>query len=419
MTKGFWKTVGSAGGWLALVLAAGSIEAQETNAVGNPQLRDFELPGTTTVPQPAQQEPVTVTPPPAPPAPTADEPGAADDTPAARRDAPSTRERRTDRRTERAASPNADPAETENPAEAAPALPDPGAALAPPAAATAPEPEPQAEAEPFAFPPIPTNWIYAGAGVLLALLALFGLVKWRRARAARIEADAVAAEAAPEGPREPDPLFARSSPAKAAPVPAAPKREPIPVPTGRTPIFIPTGEGGGGVGISLRPRLELQFKPDRAAATLTETSVQYELVIINAGNKMAKNVRVQARMFNAGAEQEREIGDFFADPGEDRVPVAIPGIPPRGQATFRNQVTMPKDQVREITIQGRRLFVPMVAFNVLYDWDPNHSGQTSTSYLVGREAPTPSEKMGAFRLDLGPRLYRSVGQRQASLAKVV
>jgi hypothetical protein len=80
---------------------------------------------------------------------------------------------------------------------------------------------------------------------------------------------------------------------------------------------------------------------------------------------------------------------------------------------------MPKEQVREITVQGRRLFIPTVAFNVVYDWGENRSGQTSTSYVVGREAEAPSERMGPFRLDLGPRLYRSVGQRQTKLARIV
>jgi hypothetical protein len=63
--------------------------------------------------------------------------------------------------------------------------------------------------------------------------------------------------------------------------------------------------------------------------------------------------------------------------------------------------------------------VPVVAINVFYEWENGRTGQTSMSYIVGREAPTPQEKLGAFRLDQGPRLYRSVGQRQGSLAKVI
>jgi hypothetical protein len=176
---------------------------------------------------------------------------------------------------------------------------------------------------------------------------------------------------------------------------------------------------GGIVGIQVRPWIELEFRPDRAAATLTDASVQFELIVRNKGNAPAHNIRIEARMFNAGANQEQEIGAFYAEPVRERTPPSIPGIPARGEIQLKSAVTMPKDQVREITVQGRRLFIPMVAFNVIYDWGNGRSGQTSMSYLVGREPESASEKMGAFRLDLGPRLYRSVGQRQTTLARIV
>jgi hypothetical protein len=94
-------------------------------------------------------------------------------------------------------------------------------------------------------------------------------------------------------------------------------------------------------------------------------------------------------------------------------------VPPKEEVHLTAAVAMPNENVRELTVQGRRLFIPTVAFNIVYDWGNGKSGQTSASYVVGREAETPTEKMGAFRLDLGPRLYRSVGQRPMSLARTV
>jgi hypothetical protein len=169
----------------------------------------------------------------------------------------------------------------------------------------------------------------------------------------------------------------------------------------------------------MRPQLELEFKADRAAATLTDASVQYELTIRNVGNAVAHNVRILPNMFNAGWEQEKEISDFFALPVKGDEPVAFSSFAPGADANLKGSIRLPREELREITVEGRRLFIPIVAFNVYYEWGDGRSGQTSMSYLVGREAPTPQDKMGAFRLDLGPRLYRSVGQRQASLAKVV
>jgi hypothetical protein len=120
-------------------------------------------------------------------------------------------------------------------------------------------------------------------------------------------------------------------------------------------------------------------------------------------------------MFNAGAEQDKEIKAFFARPVEDDRGARVLAIPPRKGARLRNVVAMPKENVREINVQGRRLFIPLVAFNVVYEWGEGKSGQTSMSYLVGREPDEPSDKMGAFRLDLGPRVYRSVGQRPSQV----
>ena len=37
----------------------------------------------------------------------------------------------------------------------------------------------------------------------------------------------------------------------------------------------------------------------------------------------------------------------------------------------------------------------------------------------GHFVPSNADGMGAFRLDLGPRIYRSVGQRQTGLVQMV
>jgi MYXO-CTERM domain-containing protein len=279
-------------------------------------------------------------------------------------------------------------------------------AAAPPAAAPTTKWEPPVA---VAEPEPETPWLYIGLGGLLALLALLGLIASRRRKASatrRAEAEAVVPHSETEAPQEPDPLFAKRSPA--APAPA------VSWVTPPTPA-----EPASDVGGVMRPRLELEFKAERAAATLTDASVQYELTIRNVGNAAARDVRIQPNMFNAGREQEKEISDFFALPVRTEEPAAFASFAPGAEANLKGSLIVPRDQLREITIEGRRLFIPILAFNVYYEWGDGQTGQTSMSYLVGREAPTPQDKMGAFRLDLGPRLYRSVGQRQAKLAKVV
>ncbi len=368
--------------------------------VGNPQLKNFELPGRTTVPAPetAPAPAPATTPPPATTQPQAEVSAPEAATPAPAGPAPEAREvRRAPARETAAPEPAPAPAEpvVPTPSQLEQALPAPVAeAPVPTPPPTAEAPVPVAEESSQGFP-----WIYAGFALLLGLLAFGGYRKFRGSAEETAE-EVPAPEPAPE-PR-PQPV-------------AAPRPAPAPAPQ---PAAAPAPDGGL-VGIQMRPWLELEFRPERAVATLTEASVQFELVIRNRGNAPARNIRIEARMFNAGPEQEQEIGAFYAEPIRERTPPSVPLIPPRDQVQFRTAVTMPKELVREVTVAGRRLFIPTVAFNVVYDWGANKSGQTSMSYVVGREAETPTEKMGAFRLDLGPRLYRSVGQRQTKLARIV
>lgn len=122
-------------------------------------------------------------------------------------------------------------------------------------------------------------------------------------------------------------------------------------------------------------------------------------------------------MFNIDAEQKQEIAAFFAAPVSGAI--LLPRtIPEEGAVEHRGIVAMPREEMRAIMVEGRSLFIPVVAFNVLYEWGDGRTGQTALSYVVGREMGSASEKMGPFRLDLGPRLYRSVGQRRNTSALV-
>jgi hypothetical protein len=168
-----------------------------------------------------------------------------------------------------------------------------------------------------------------------------------------------------------------------------------------------------------RPWLELALKAERASATLTETLVQFELEISNTGKSPARNLRIDVKMFNAGAEQDKEIGAFFRTAGREGTRLNLPGIGPDSAGVIRGEVAMPRDEMRAVVLEDKYLFIPVIAVNVLYDWGEGRTGQSSKSYVVGRELEQPSEKMGAFRVDQGPRIWRTVGQRQHTLAKRV
>jgi hypothetical protein len=369
----------------ALGVTSAPLVAQDTNTIGPPQLKDYRLPGQRTTPPPAQGQTTTAQ----QPAPQQTPPAAAQPAPhsaAPATPAPPRPERQAPRRTAPAAPPPGAAAEPARrpaappPAATVPAQPPAQVAPAPPAQ-TAPAPAPGAAAP---APESRWTWLWIAGAAILALLALLG---FRRLSAIR-------AEARRRARRE------ERAAARAAEAAAAPEPEPEPEPADAGP----------------RARLELGFAPDRAVATESETVVHYELVLRNAGDEIARNIRIDTRMFNASARSA--VGAFLEAPIHDHSGSPHVTIAPGGELKLGSAIAMPKEEVRGIEVQGRSIFVPIVAINVAYDWGESGAGRTSRSWLVGREPETPSEKMGAFRLDLGPRIYRSVGQRPTELANV-
>jgi hypothetical protein len=185
--------------------------------------------------------------------------------------------------------------------------------------------------------------------------------------------------------------------------------EPAPVPV-RKPLPLKEEEDE-----ALRPVLEFEFKPDRMVATDKQAIVHFKLIVRNSGQGAARNVRLEARMFSASAQQSQEIAAFLAAPCEiEAAPLTV--APGQGLATD-GTVMMDRQNVREIRIDGRPLFIPTVVVRIVYQWGKGRSNQVHGTYVVGTENQKSPEKMGPFRLDMGPRIYRSVGGRQIEPAR--
>lgn len=366
--------------------AAGTpaLAQEDSNTIGPPQLKDFTLPGQRTTPPITPPPATTTTPPPAATPPRSAPPA----TPPPERDRPAAAEPRP-----------AEPAPIRDSAPVAEApsvaAPTPAPTDTAPLDTSVPEPLPEPQpATPAPAPEIPEagggGWLWpaAAGGLVVLLIGAFLLLRRRRA-AAELEQARDAARGELAGVlRTPEP----------APAPA-----PEPEPEPEAPA-------------APRPWLELDIVPERAAATGAEATVHYALTITNQGDADARNIRIDPRLFNAGAEGD--MAAFLQGPIHE-----VSGSPqfvlaPGATLKLNGQMALPMAEVREIEMAGRRIFVPMVAINVAYDWAGGGTGRTSRSWLVGREAETPQAKMGPFRLDLGPRIYRSVGRREAKLVRV-
>jgi hypothetical protein len=190
-----------------------------------------------------------------------------------------------------------------------------------------------------------------------------------------------------------------------APEPA-PTPAPRPAPVWRTPTPAPTPSIPGTVSTRLRPWIEIGFQPLRCIVDDKQVAIEFEAELFNSGSAPARAVLAEASLFNAGPAQDQELGTFFANPvgaGERIVEIA-----PLKRVALRSQVVTPLANVQRYELAGKQVFVPVIAFNALYRWSSGE-GQTSVSYLLGRD--TQSDKLGPFRLDLGPRVFRGLAAR--------
>lgn len=234
------------------------------------------------------------------------------------------------------------------------------------------------------FPMLP--WLLAA----IAVAAGAGFLFWRnRHREAFAGGPQVDAFTAPDPVAQPRPV-PRASPPPQPRVEVPPAPPPLP----------------GLVSTRLRPWIDIGFQPTRCVLEDETVTIDFDLELFNSGSAPARAVLAEASVFSAGPEQDAQVGAFFANPvGAGERIVAIPSLQ---RVAVRTRVTAPRNQLLAYELGGHQVFVPIVAFNVLYGWGGSE-GQTSVSYLVGRDAK--GDKLGPFRLDLGPRIFRGLGGR--------
>jgi len=176
----------------------------------------------------------------------------------------------------------------------------------------------------------------------------------------------------------------------------------------------PTPERAKPVGIvssSLRPWVDLNFAPIGCQVDDDRVIVEFEVQVSNNGTAPARDVLVEASMFNAGATQDQDIGAFFANPQGQGERIEM--IAPLQQISIRTSLVAPRQNIQVFEMGGKQVFVPLVAFNALYR-APGGGGQTSVAYMLGRE--TKAEKLGPLRADLGPKIFGNLGTRALEVA---
>jgi len=291
--------------------------------------------------------------------------------------------------------------------------PIPGGVKAPIPSATRPVPGPSAIAPAIAalptqassgFSPLP--WIAALLLLAAGAAVYFGLQR----RSRRYEATGVSDyfESAPEPVAAPVPVPRQASkPLVRRAEPEMPR-----APSGVVTSGLRSAEPAvpaGVVASSLRPWIELELEPSQATLSDDHAAIAFDVTIFNSGSAPARDVAVEACMINAGDEQDAQLGEFYTAPSQVRD--KIPAVAPMARVTLKSAVRLPRASVREYEVEGRKLFMPMVALNSRYRWSSGE-GQSAASFLVGGKAANDGTRLSPLRLDQGKRGWKALAARR-------
>jgi LPXTG-motif cell wall-anchored protein len=163
--------------------------------------------------------------------------------------------------------------------------------------------------------------------------------------------------------------------------------------------------------------IKLTFVPERIVISFNSLSLYGDLEIHNTGIKPVHNVKLFTGMITANADQHAEMAAFHAgDAGVD--PDELDNMAAGEKIALSLSLVLPLAEIQSYSLGTQQLTVPIMLARVSYASEPLRNGKSisaehvqTLSCIIGREAVPPQPKMGPLRLDLGPRSYASLGQR--------
>ena len=156
-----------------------------------------------------------------------------------------------------------------------------------------------------------------------------------------------------------------------------------------------------------RATLEIELSPKRAGTNLLSAAVEYDISVRNIGDAAARAIRLDVRLLSASAQQDDLLNSLFAAPIE-RPTVAPFDLPPGATIELGGMAMLPKESLSVMTVEGRALFVPVLAINALYQWEDG-AGQAARSFVIGIDRGAGA-KLAPFRLDAAARMHDTVSQ---------
>ncbi len=229
-------------------------------------------------------------------------------------------------------------------------------------------------------------WPYL-AGGSTALAALFGLLWWRRR----------------SGTQEPVVEFQM-------PVVHAPKPAPAPaavIPEPQLSVAAPPSP------IAEPDRLTLTLEATRLNASLMATTLSYRLKLTNHGSGVLVGLAIEGDMISAHASlpPEQQIAQTSQ---ALELRHALATLAAGESAEFSGEIRLPLSAITPIRAGEQAYFVPLARFRVEAGGPGEDPFILARTFVVGDVPEGPQTTLRPFRLDLGPRTYSRVSQREVN-----
>ena len=159
-----------------------------------------------------------------------------------------------------------------------------------------------------------------------------------------------------------------------------------------------------------RPSVTLDFMPEKATISFATLTVKGQLRLTNTGGEPARNMELRAGLISAGEQQTRAISAFHSA-SPDIKSEALGDANCGETIAMSMELSVPLTEMQSFAMGEQKLMVPIMVANLVYRDSGGGSEVSRIACMIGREANPPVPKMGALRLDLGPRSFASLGQR--------
>jgi hypothetical protein len=158
-------------------------------------------------------------------------------------------------------------------------------------------------------------------------------------------------------------------------------------------------------------RIAVTLAARRMSATLLNTALSYELPLTNISPGPLGPISVEGDMIAAHGSIPQS--EQIALDGAQLVPLhRVEMLEPGASATLAGEFRLPLAAITPIRSGNAALFVPLARFRIVTPQTDAPPLGFAHTFVIGETPARVDAALKPFRLDLGPRLYSQISQRE-------